>query len=102
MHATVLQPKNIADQVKSADLAATIREEFAASNCARFDLINVLGWLLLAENLGASLVGEFIQTDDWVRSTRQAKVPKRIGAGRPACGDVQHAPNSRTMKFNRS
>jgi hypothetical protein len=74
MYSTVSQPKYISSEMKRADLAAAIAKQFIASNCASSYLINVIGWLALAEDLHAFLVGEFIQTDDWVRSARHTEV----------------------------
>jgi hypothetical protein len=82
MYITVFQPKYIASEMKSADLAATICKQFVASNCAGSYLINVMRRLLLAEDLDALLEGEFIQTDAWVRSARYAEVRKRSGTER--------------------
>ena len=50
------KPENIARQVKSADLAAAITEDFVGADAAADDLVNVVGRLVFAENLGVARI----------------------------------------------
>ena len=58
---TVLQPKNVARQMESADLAAAIGEELVAANRAVNDLVDIIGRLRLPKDLRAPFVFEFAQ-----------------------------------------
>src|SRR6476661_4230052 len=99
MFITVFQAEYISSDMKRADLTATICKQFVASNCAGSYLINVLGGLALTEDFHAFLVGEFIQTDDWVRSARHTEVHQRSRTGRYVRGEThKHRRNSLTLE----
>ena len=59
----VLQTENVTHQVKGANLAATVQQKLVASYrpCGHF--IDILGRLVLAENLYAFVVAEFAKVD---------------------------------------
>src|ERR1700749_2152700 len=56
MDLAIFEAKDIARQVKRADLAATVRQEFVSSYRAFNHLIDILCRLCLSENLGALAV----------------------------------------------
>ena len=74
MLGAVLETKDIADQVKGADLAAAVGEEFVAANGTFNNLVDVVGRLGLAVNFGAPVIFEFAQDDrareSWPSSPR--------------------------------
>jgi hypothetical protein len=53
MEIAILEAEDIARQVKRADLAATVGQQFVAPNRAFNDLIDIVGGLCFSENLGA-------------------------------------------------
>ena len=50
---TVLQPKNVAGQVESADLAAAVGEELVGANRTVRDLVDIVGRLRLPKDFRA-------------------------------------------------
>ena len=59
----VLQTENVAHQVKGANLAAAVQEKLVASYRPFGHLIDILGRLVLAEDLYAFVVAEFAKID---------------------------------------
>jgi hypothetical protein len=55
MKIAILEADEIAGEVKRADLAATVRQQFVAPNRAFNDLIDVICGLCFSENFGAPL-----------------------------------------------
>src|SRR3954452_15057474 len=58
-----LEAEDVVGEVKGADLAAAVGEQLVAPYRAGYDLVDVIGRLLLAENLRALFVAEFIQIE---------------------------------------
>ena len=81
MKRTVFQAKDVADQVKSADLTAAIGKQLVASDRAVDDLVDVVGRLRFAKNFGALVVFEFAEDDP-----RAGKLAKLSDRRRPAAG----------------
>ena len=77
----VLQTKNVTIQVKGADLAAAIGEEFVAADRAFNDLVDVLGRLVLAINFGTSVIFEFAQDDACAGKLAKLSQGLRLAAG---------------------
>ena len=53
MEITILETKDIARQVKRADLAATVRQQLMAPNRTFYHLINIVRGLCFSEDLSA-------------------------------------------------
>jgi hypothetical protein len=51
------EAEDVARQVKGSDLPATIRENLVSPDRACDDLVNVVGWFVLAINLCVAIVG---------------------------------------------
>ena len=63
MNGTVLQPKDVAHQMESANLATAVGEQLVAPHRAFDHLVHVFRGLRLAEDLGAAVVFELGEED---------------------------------------
>ena len=77
----VFQPKNVTGQMEGADLAAAVGKELVASNRAVDHLVDVLGRLGLAVNLGTSVIFEFAQDDSCAGKLAKFSESLRLAAG---------------------
>ena len=76
MDRPVFQAKDVAHQVKCADLAASVGEELVAPNRAVNDLVDIVGRLGLSVNLGAPGVFELAQ--DELRARQAALLAEEL------------------------
>ena len=59
MDVAILKPEDVADQMKGANLAATVRKKLVGTDGARSHLVDVIRRFLLTVNLHAFFVFEF-------------------------------------------
>src|SRR5262245_63603729 len=94
-----LEPENVADEMKRADLAPAVREQFVAPYRTALDLVNVVGGLLLTEDFGALPVAEFVQIDSDGRSALRFGLAKNVGKfGKAGTDAGEHGPSPGSMR----
>jgi hypothetical protein len=78
---TVLQPKNVAGQVESTNLAAAVGEKLVGANSAVRDLVDIVGRLRLSKDFRPLVVFEFAR--DYPCARKLTELPE---CRRPASG----------------
>ena len=95
MDIAVLEAKDIAWQVKRADLASTVGQQLVAPRRAFDHLVDVNGGLGFSENLGAFAILQFARTDHFAR--RLAQLTERSGiffGSALSFSTIRHIPKS--------
>src|SRR4029077_1444321 len=63
VNGSVLQTEDIAHQMKGANLTATVEEKLVASHCPKRHLIDIIGRLILSEDLFVFFIAKITKID---------------------------------------